>query len=87
MAPMEIVIFVGIKILKIYIIFTGLPLGFDSCFTAFLVICAGGILAFILLMIEKISKICFDLDISKLYEKDVKKVLCCTCGQYVAHTH
>ena len=77
----------GIKILKIYIIFTGLPLGFDSCFTAFLVICAGGILAFILLFIEKISKIFFDLDISKLYEKDVKKVLCSTCGQYVAHTH
>ena len=72
------------KILKI-IIFTGMPLGFDSCFTAFLVICGGGILGFILFFIEMISRTLFDLDISKIYEKDVKKDICHTCGQYVAH--
>ena len=50
-----------------------MPLGFDSCFTAFLVICAGGILGFILFFIEMISRT----------KQDVKNNICHTCGQYV----
>ena len=44
----------------------GSPIGFDSCFTAFLVLCGGMIFGGIFLVIEMLSKIC-GYDLSMLY--------------------
>ena len=47
---------------------SGQPLNFNSCFTGFIPLVAGGILGILMLVIEIITNKSFDVDISKYYE-------------------
>ena len=61
---------------------SGSPIGFDSCFIAFVLLSGGFIFGGILFAIEMLISKIFGYDLSKLYEKDVPSNdhLCNNCG-------
>ena len=64
---------------------SGSPLGFESCFTAFLILCGGGILGCVLFVIEMVFSKFIGFDLSKLYQENMLRNdhLCHYCSEIV----